>query len=204
MDNYLFLGVVCELHPCYNGETICKKNDTLYVVASGTVFCRIHAGEKERSIAIFGKGSVLNAECVLFKDEYELDDMFYIARKNAMLAEVSVKKIELELNHVSADDRVALISTMKKHYMETKKTIIQGFSRLIIPPTKPRVKLALLEIAKIEHDLKFQNGSFISAFCHEIASLAGCSREEAGRVLKELQDEGFLTRKNKSILIYNT
>ena len=38
----------------------------------------------------------------------------------------------------------------------------------------------------------------------EIARIVGCSREMAGRVLKTLEDQGLLSAKGKTMVIYGT
>ena len=38
----------------------------------------------------------------------------------------------------------------------------------------------------------------------EIGRIVGCSREMAGRVLKDLELEGLITAKGKTIVVYGT
>ena len=38
----------------------------------------------------------------------------------------------------------------------------------------------------------------------ELARLVGCSREMAGRVLKQLQEQGLLHARGKTIVVYGT
>jgi CRP/FNR family transcriptional regulator, cyclic AMP receptor protein len=48
------------------------------------------------------------------------------------------------------------------------------------------------------------NGMQIKITRQDIAKIVGCSREMAGRVLKELEDEKLIEAHGKTIVVYGT
>jgi CRP/FNR family cyclic AMP-dependent transcriptional regulator len=47
------------------------------------------------------------------------------------------------------------------------------------------------------------DGMQIKVSRQELSRLVGCSREMAGRVLKVLEEQGLLTAKGKTIVVFN-
>ncbi len=47
-------------------------------------------------------------------------------------------------------------------------------------------------------------GTQIRVSRQELARIVGCSREMAGRVLKQLQEQGLLHARGKTIVVYGT
>jgi CRP/FNR family cyclic AMP-dependent transcriptional regulator len=51
--------------------------------------------------------------------------------------------------------------------------------------------------------MKHPEGIQIRVTRQEISRMVGCSREMAGRVLKDLQEEGFIWAHGKTLIIYD-
>lgn len=48
------------------------------------------------------------------------------------------------------------------------------------------------------------DGTQIKVSRQELARIVGCSREMAGRVLKQLQEQNVLTARGKTIVVFGT
>ena len=59
----------------------------------------------------------------------------------------------------------------------------------------------ILNVARQDYD---PQGTQIRLSRQELARIVGCSREMAGRVLKQLQDQGVLHARGKTIVVYGT
>ena len=64
-----------------------------------------------------------------------------------------------------------------------------------------RMARRLLELAKKRDAQPHARGVLIKTSRQELARLAGCSREMAGRVLKKLEEDGMIATQGRSILI---
>jgi CRP/FNR family cyclic AMP-dependent transcriptional regulator len=62
----------------------------------------------------------------------------------------------------------------------------------------------LLDLAKQPDAMTHPEGMQIRITRQEIAKIVGCSREMAGRVLKELQQQSLISAHGKTIVVYGT
>ena len=67
-----------------------------------------------------------------------------------------------------------------------------------------RVASTLLDLAKQPDAMTHPEGMQIRITRQEIAKIVGCSREMAGRVLKELQQQSLISAHGKTIVVYGT
>ena len=77
----------------------------------------------------------------------------------------------------------------------------------ISPTERPftgRIAHTLLELAKQPDAMTHPEGMQIRITRQEIAKIVGCSREMAGRVLKELEEQGLITAHGKTIVVFGT
>ena len=67
-----------------------------------------------------------------------------------------------------------------------------------------RIASILLELSKQPDAMTHPDGMQIKITRQEIGRIVNCSREMAGRVLKELEDQGLIEVHGKTIVIYGT
>jgi CRP/FNR family cyclic AMP-dependent transcriptional regulator len=60
----------------------------------------------------------------------------------------------------------------------------------------------LLDLCKEPDAIAHPDGIQIRITRQEISRIVGCSREMAGRVLKELEDKGLITAHGKTIVVF--
>jgi CRP/FNR family cyclic AMP-dependent transcriptional regulator len=75
---------------------------------------------------------------------------------------------------------------------------------LIFLDVKGRIAHCLLELCKEPDAMTHPDGMQIKSTRQEIAKMVGCSREMAGRVLKELEDDKLISAHGKTIVVYGT
>ena len=66
-----------------------------------------------------------------------------------------------------------------------------------------RIAHAIMDLCNEPDALTHPDGMQIKVSRQELSRLVGCSREMAGRVLKVLEEQGLLTAKGKTIVVYN-
>ena len=67
-----------------------------------------------------------------------------------------------------------------------------------------RVAATLLELCKQPDAMTHPDGMQIKITRQEIGRIVGCSREMVGRVLKILEEQGLISVKGKTMVIYGT
>ncbi len=67
-----------------------------------------------------------------------------------------------------------------------------------------RVARTLLDLCKQPDAMTHPDGMQIKITRQEIGRIVGCSREMAGRVLKTLEEQGLITARGKTMVVYGT
>ena len=67
-----------------------------------------------------------------------------------------------------------------------------------------RVARALIDMCKEPDAMTHPDGMQIKITRQEIGRIVGCSREMVGRVLKTLEEQGLVSVKGKTMVVYNT
>jgi CRP/FNR family cyclic AMP-dependent transcriptional regulator len=67
-----------------------------------------------------------------------------------------------------------------------------------------RVARTLLELSRQPDAMTHPDGMQIKITRQEIGRIVGCSREMVGRVLKTLSDQGLVSVKGKTMVVYGT
>ena len=77
-------------------------------------------------------------------------------------------------------------------------------SRLAFLDVSGRIVRTLNDLCQEPDALSHPQGTQIRVSRQELARIVGCSREMAGRVLKQLQEQGILHARGKTIVVYGT
>lgn len=77
-------------------------------------------------------------------------------------------------------------------------------SRLAFLDVSGRIVRTLNDLCQEPDALTHPQGTQIRVSRQELARIVGCSREMAGRVLKQLQDQGVLHARGKTVVVYGT
>jgi CRP/FNR family cyclic AMP-dependent transcriptional regulator len=67
-----------------------------------------------------------------------------------------------------------------------------------------RIARTLLDLCKEPDAMTHPDGMQIRITRQEIGRIVGCSREMAGRVLKNLEEQGLISVKGKTIVVFGT
>jgi CRP/FNR family cyclic AMP-dependent transcriptional regulator len=77
-------------------------------------------------------------------------------------------------------------------------------SRLAFLDVSGRIVRTLNDLCQEPDALTHPQGTQIRVSRQELARIVGCSREMAGRVLKQLQEQGVLHARGKTVVVYGT
>lgn len=77
-------------------------------------------------------------------------------------------------------------------------------SRLAFMDVSGRIVRTLHDLCQEPDALSHPQGTQIRVSRQELARIVGCSREMAGRVLKQLQEQGVLHARGKTVVVYGT
>ncbi len=186
-------------------EIIIHEGDTsnsLYYITEGSVsvLAESETGE-EIILAQLNKGDFFG-EAGLF--EFDTSDegkrtARVLARSDATIAEISYAQFK----QIVADDPAVMFLLTSQIFNRLKKTSMK-VRDLIFLDVKGRIAHALLELSAEPDAMTHPDGMQVKITRQDLSKMVGCSREMAGRVLKELEDEDLISAHGKTIVVFGT
>jgi CRP/FNR family cyclic AMP-dependent transcriptional regulator len=122
-----------------------------------------------------------------------------ISRSDCTIAEISYVQFKQIVN----DDPAVMFLLTGQIFNRLKKTS-QKVRDLIFLDVKGRIAHCLLELSSEPDAMTHPDGMQIKITRQDIAKMVGCSREMAGRVLKELEDEELIFAHGKTIVVFGS
>jgi CRP/FNR family cyclic AMP-dependent transcriptional regulator len=174
------------------------ESDALYFILSGSVTVVIEDNEgREMIVAYLNEGDFFG-EMGLFEKEASRS-AWVKARTECEVAEISYAKFK-ELARDDAEIMFALSAQIAGRLRATTRKV----GDLAFLDVTGRVARTLLELTKQPDAMTHPDGMQIKITRQEIGRIVGCSREMVGRVLKALEDQGLISVKGKTMVVYGT
>jgi CRP/FNR family cyclic AMP-dependent transcriptional regulator len=174
--------------------------NTLYYIVSGSVTISYENEDgKELILAYLNQGDFIG-EMGLFMST-ERREVLVKTKESTELAEVGYHRLgQLFLNELEKDAAQILyyIGTQLTHrLLQTSRKV----HRLAFLDVTGRISRTLLDLCKEPHAMTHPEGTQIKVSRQELAKIVGCSREMAGRVLKDLEEQNNLLVKGHTIVV---
>jgi CRP/FNR family cyclic AMP-dependent transcriptional regulator len=174
------------------------KSDSLYYIIKGSVTVLIEDDEGREMIVAYLNDGDFFGEMGLFGDE-DPRSAWIRAKTECEVAEISYAKFE-ELTHSHPEFLFALGSQMARRLRNTTRKV----GDLAFLDVTGRVARTLLDLCKEPDAMTHPDGMQIKITRQEIGRIVGCSREMVGRVLKTLEDQGLVSVKGKTMVVFGT
>ena len=177
--------------------------DILYYLIDGSVTIIIEDEEgREIILTYLNKGDFIG-EMGLFTPSANRS-VLVRTRSECMLAEISYSRLEqlfdTDLRPYTKDILYALGGQLTQRLLNTSRKV----GHLAFLDVTGRIAGTLLELCKQPDAMTHPDGMQIRITRQEIGRIVGCSREMAGRVLKNLEEQGLINVKGKTIVVYGT
>jgi len=175
--------------------------ETLFFIVKGSVTILIEDDDgREMIIAYLNAGDFFGEMGLFEKDGSDKERSAWVrAKTECEVAEISYAKFR-ELTQQDPDILFALGSQMAERLRNTTRKV----GDLAFLDVTGRVARTLLDLCKQPDAMTHPDGMQIKITRQEIGRIVGCSREMAGRVLKQLQEQGQLHARGKTIVVYGT
>ena len=177
--------------------------DVLFYLVEGSVTVLIEDEEgREIILTYLNKGEFIG-EMGLFSPQKERS-VLVRTRTPCQLAEISYTRLEqlldADLQDCSKDILYALGRQLTQRLLNTSHKV----GHLAFLDVTGRIAGTLLELCKQPDAMTHPDGMQIRITRQEIGRIVGCSREMAGRVLKTLEEQGLISVKGKTIVVFGT
>ncbi len=173
------------------------EGDTLSYIVKGSVTVLIEDDDgREMIVAYLNEGDFFG-EMGLFKQP---DRSAWIrAKTECEVGEISYGKFQ-ELSRQHPEFLFAIGVQLAKRLRDTTRKV----GDLAFLDVTGRVARTLLDLCKEPDAMTHPNGMQIKITRQEIGRIVGCSREMVGRVLKTLEDQGLVSVKGKTMVVFGT
>ncbi|GAA6168740.1 cAMP-activated global transcriptional regulator CRP [Sessilibacter corallicola] len=174
------------------------KSDSLYYIIQGSVTVIIEDDEGHEMIVAYLNDGDFFGEMGLF-DQHDSRSAWVRAKTECEVAEISYAKFQ-ELTASHPEFLFALGTQMAKRLRNTTRKV----GDLAFLDVTGRVARTLLDLCNEPDAMTHPDGMQIKITRQEIGRIVGCSREMVGRVLKTLEDQGLVSVKGKTMVVYGT
>lgn len=174
------------------------KSDSLYYIVKGSVTVLIEDDEGREMIVAYLNDGDFFGEMGLFEQD-DARSAWVRAKTECEVAEISYNKFhELSSNH--PEFMYALGSQLAERLRKTTRKV----GDLAFLDVTGRVARTLLDLCKEPDAMTHPDGMQIKITRQEIGRIVGCSREMVGRVLKTLEEQGLVSVKGKTMVVFGT
>ena len=193
----------CHVHHYRSRTNIISAGDaadTLYYILDGSVTVFIEDDDgREIIITYLNKGDFFG-ELGLFLNDLDTKRSAWIrARSHCEIAEISYDRAR-ELAREIPEILFEISQQVAKRLQITTRKV----SDLAFLDVTGRVARTLLDLCEQPDAMTHPDGMQIRVTRQEIGRIVGCSREMVGRVLKNLEDEGIVSVKGKTMVVFGT
>lgn len=191
------------LNHCHRKHYPAKKNiihegdqpHSLYYIIKGSVSVMAENDDGAEIILAFLNSGDFFGEAGLFKEDLDRSAMI-VARTACEIAEISY----VQFRKLVAEDPEILFMLSGQIFDRLIKTS-QKVRDLIFLDVSGRIARTLLELSHQPDAMTHPDGMQIKITRQDIAKIVGCSREMAGRVLKELEEDDLISAHGKTIVV---
>ncbi|WP_319024757.1 cAMP-activated global transcriptional regulator CRP [Microbulbifer hainanensis] len=171
--------------------------ESLYFIMRGSVTVLIEDDEGREMIVAYLNDGDFFGEMGLF--DQDTRSAWVRTKTECEVAEISYSKFQ-ELSRQHPEFLFALATQMAGRLRNTTRKV----GDLAFLDVTGRVARTLLDLCNEPDAMTHPEGMQIKITRQEIGRIVGCSREMVGRVLKTLEEQGLVSVKGKTMVVYGT
>jgi CRP/FNR family cyclic AMP-dependent transcriptional regulator len=177
--------------------------DSLYYLVEGSVSAIIEdEDQREIVLAYLNKGDFIG-EMGLFSPEPTRSVMVR-TRSQCRVAEIAYKRLERLMDNELRPHTKDLLFAIGLQLSQRLRETSQKVGHLALLDVTGRIARTLLDLCRQPDAMTHPDGMQIRITRQEIGKIVGCSREMAGRVLKNLEEQGLISVSGKTIVVFGT
>lgn len=174
-----------------------EESDSIFFITKGSVTVIIEDDSGREIIVAYLNAGDFFGEMALFGEGTRT--AWVKAKTECEVAELSYQKFT-ELSRRDSGMLFALTSQLVDRLNKTTQKV----GDLAFLDVTGRVARTLLDLCNEPDAMTHPDGMQIKITRQEIGRLVGCSREMVGRVLKTLEDQGLVSVKGKTMVVFGT
>lgn len=176
--------------------------ESLYYLIEGSVAALIDDEEERRelTLAYINKGEFIG-EMGLFVPQ-KTRSVIIRTRTRCQIAEITYQRLERLLDHELHDLAKDFLCSVGLQLSTRLRQTSRKVGHLAFLDVTGRIAGTLLDLCRQPDAMTHPDGMQIRVTRQELGRIVGCSREMAGRVLKSLEEQGLISVKGKTIVVF--
>jgi len=178
--------------------------DTLYYIIDGSVAISLENDEGNDLVLGYMNAGSFIGEMGLFVPPATAREVTVTARSTCTVAGIPYDRLRTlaqnELRELYPDILTAIGTQLSQRLLKTARKA----SDLAYITVSGRIATTLLDLCEEPEAMTHPDGMQIRVTRTELGRITGCSREMAGRVLKSMEEQGLITVKGKTIVVFGT
>lgn len=177
--------------------------DRLYYIVEGSVSVCVEDDDGRELILAYLNKNEFIGEIGVFKG-VETRKVTIKTRSECRLAEIGYERFRQALKKELLEYAPELLFMLGEQLSGRLLMANRKFCDLAFMDVEGRIARTLLDLCKEPDAITHPDGMQLHITRQEISRIVGCSREMAGRVLKELEDKGLISAHGKTIVVFGT
>lgn len=176
---------------------------TLYYLISGSLSAMVEEEDgRELVLGYFNAGDFVGETGIFVSAPQR--EVLLRTRTPCELAEIGVERLHALFAGPLADDCPKILFAIGQQLTKRLLHTSRKASRLAFMDVTNRITNTLADLCEEPDAMTHPQGTQIRVSRQELARIVGCSREMAGRVLKQLEEQGVLHARGKTVVVYGT
>ena len=195
---------VCHVRSYPAKLTIVRPGDVgdkLLFVVDGSVSVSVEDDEGHELILAYLNKNDFVGEIGVFKNA-AIRSVYVKTRTPCHMAEIGYDRFKMLLNTDLREYAVEILTLLGEQLSTRLLITSRKYRDLAFMDVEGRIARTLLDLTKEPDAITHPDGMQLHITRQEIGRIVGCSREMAGRVLKELEDKGLITAHGKTIVVF--
>jgi CRP/FNR family cyclic AMP-dependent transcriptional regulator len=197
---------VCHVRSYPAKLTIVRPGDVgdkLLFVVEGSISVSVEDDDGHELILTYLNKHDFVGEIGVFKNA-EIRSAYVKTRSKCQMAEIGYDRFKALLKTDLRDHAVEILTVLGEQLSTRLLITSRKYRDLAFMDVEGRIARTLLDLTKEPDAITHPDGMQLHITRQEIGRIVGCSREMAGRVLKELEDKGLITAHGKTIVVFGT
>ncbi len=194
----------CQRRDYRSKSTVLEQggvSDSLYLILDGSVSVLVEDESDPGHmmvVAYLNPGDFVG-EMGLFEEELQERSAKVVARTQCEVAEISYERFH-QIRGQFPDILYAISRQISRRLRQTTRKLTD----LAFVDVSGRIAHTLLDLCKQPDAMTHPDGMQIKVTRQELGKIVGCSREMAGRVLKNLEESGLVSVSGKTMVVFGT
>jgi CRP/FNR family cyclic AMP-dependent transcriptional regulator len=177
--------------------------DTLYYLIDGSLSVLMEDNDHHELILAYINRGEFIGEMGLFSDQ-QTRSVIVRTRVNCKIAAITYHRLTQLLDRELKDYTLGILFAIGRQLSHRLRQTSRKVSDLASLDVTGRIARTLLDLCQQPDAMTHPQGMQIRMTRQDLSRMVGCSREMAGRVLRTLEEQNFISVSGKTIVVFNT